>query len=151
MTVTVEPCDPKHPAAVALLEQSHALMTAMFPADACHYLSIDALCTPDVLFFAGKVEGEILGCGAIAKRADYTEVKSMFVDPAARGQKIAEHILVHLIKTTKELHFKQIYLETGTGLDAAHRLYEKHGFTYCAPFGDYQESPFSLFMHKALT
>jgi putative acetyltransferase len=151
MTVTVEACDPKHPTAVALLEQSHALMTSMFPAESCHYLSIDALCTPDILFFVGKVNGEIMGCGAIAKRADYTEVKSMFVDPAARGKKVAEHILLHLIDLSKELGFNQMYLETGVGLDAAHRLYEKHGFDYCPPFGDYVEDPLSLCMHKPLS
>ena len=150
MTVTVEPCDPRDAAAVALLEQSHALMTAMYPAESCHFLSLDALCTPDISFVVGKVDGVTMGCGAIARRCDYVELKSMFVDPAARGQKVAQHILEHLIAMSLDQGFSQMYLETGVGLDAAHRLYEKYGFAFCPPFGDYVTDPLSLCMHKAL-
>ena len=150
MTVTVEPCDSRDPTATALLKQSHALMTEMFPAESCHFLSLDALCTPDISFFVGKVDGITMGCGAIARRADYTELKSMFVDPAARGQKVAQHILEHLIALSSEQDFKQIYLETGVGLDAAQTLYKKYGFAFCPPFGDYIEDHLSLCMHKAL-
>lgn len=150
MTVTVEPCDPRDPAAVALLEQSHALMTKMFPAESCHFLSIDALCTADISFFVGKVDGVTVGCGAIARRADYTEVKSMFVDPVARGQKVAQHILEHLIAVSVDQGFTQMYLETGVGLDAAQAMYKKYGFEFCPPFGDYVEDPLSLCMHKVL-
>ena len=150
MTVTVEPCDPRDPAAVALLEQSHALMTEMFPAESCHFLSIASLCTDDISFFAGTVDGVIMGCGAIARRSDYTEVKSMFVDPSARGKKVAQHILEHLITLSGDEGFTQMYLETGVGLDAAHALYQKYGFDFCPPFGDYVEDPLSLCMHKIL-
>ena len=41
-------------------------------------------------------------------------------------------------------------LETGNVLYAAHRLYERAGFTKCGPFGDYPEANSSLFMEKAL-
>ncbi len=150
MTVIVEPCDPHDPAAVALLEQSHALMTAMYPAESCHFLSLDALCTPDISFFVGKVDGAVMGCGAIARRVDYTEVKSMFVDPAARGIKVAQHILEKLIAVSREQGFGQMHLETGVGLDAAIALYEKYGFAFCPPFGDYVVDPLSLCMHKVL-
>jgi putative acetyltransferase len=150
MSVTVIPYDPRDPAATALLEQSHALMTEMYPAESCHFLSIDALCTDDISFFAGTVDGVIMGCGAIAQRSNYTEVKSMFVDPAARGKKVAQHILEHLIALSREMGFTQMYLETGVGLDAAHALYLKYGFAFCPPFGDYVEDPLSLCMHKVL-
>ena len=36
------------------------------------------------------------------------------------------------------------------GFEAARRLYESFGFTYCPPFGDYVEDPHSVFMTKAL-
>ena len=41
-------------------------------------------------------------------------------------------------------------LETGSLLHAAHRMYERAGFTYCGPFGDYEDGEFSVFMEKAL-
>jgi len=150
MTITVEACDPRDPAAKALLEQSHALMTDMSPADACHFLSVDALCTPEIKFFVAKLDGQTLGCGAIAQREGYAEVKSMFVDPSARGKKIADHILIHLTQVSRDLELPKMMLETGVGLDAAHRMYEKHGFEYCGPFGSYDENPLSLFMTKDL-
>jgi len=46
-----------------------------------------------------------------------------------------------------EIHFR---LETGDTLKAAHRLYEKHGFTFRGPFGEYPDLPESLFMEKRL-
>ena len=33
---------------------------------------------------------------------------------------------------------------------AGRKLYEKRGFTYCEPFGDYGLDPNSVFMTKAL-
>jgi putative acetyltransferase len=41
-------------------------------------------------------------------------------------------------------------LETGDDLYPAHRLYRRHGFTDCGPFGDYAEGPHSVFMEKRL-
>jgi putative acetyltransferase len=41
-------------------------------------------------------------------------------------------------------------LETGDTLYTAHRLYQRHGFTLCGPFGDYVEGPHSVFMEKRL-
>ena len=41
-------------------------------------------------------------------------------------------------------------LETGDDLYPAHRLYERHGFLRCGPFGDYVDGPHSVFMEKRL-
>ncbi len=41
-------------------------------------------------------------------------------------------------------------LETGDELDAACRLYERHGFTRCRAFGDYENNGVSVFYEKAL-
>jgi len=150
MIINVEPCDPRAPKALYLLNQSQKLMSDLYPSESNHFLSIDALAAPKVTFVVGKLKNEIVGCGAILKCHDYTEVKSMFTDPIARGQKVADQILIYLISLSKELGFKQMYLETGIGLDAAHYLYKKHGFSFCKPFGKYTEDPLSVCMHKIL-
>lgn len=77
--------DPRDPGATALLRASHALMQSLFPTEDNHYLSIDALCAPDIRFFTARRDGATVGCGALALRPGYGELKSMFVDPAARG------------------------------------------------------------------
>ena len=91
--ITVAPGDPRHPDAVRLLQASHALMEASFPAESNHYLSINDLRVADVRFFHGMVNGRVLGTGAIKLYPDYAEVKSMFTDEAARGQGLADAIL----------------------------------------------------------
>jgi len=123
MTLTVQTGDPRDPAVVKLLEQSHALMNELFPADGCHYLEIDDLCVPEITFLTVMDGDTIIGCGALSNKGDYGELKSMFTDPAARGN---------------------------DALTAAIKLYEKHGFTRRGPFGTYAEHPDSTFMERQI-
>lgn len=146
----IAPGDPRHPEATALLEASHALMQSLFAQESCHFLSIDALCVPEISFFTATVAGKIIGTGALADKGSYGEVKSMFTDPAARGQGAADQILARIIETARAQGHGVLRLETGTKLHAAHRLYERHGFRFVGPFGDYPDHPDSLFMEKAL-
>ena len=148
--ITVAPGDPRHPDATRLLKASHALMEASFPAQSNHYLSIDDLCTDDIRFFHGVIDGAVLGTGAIKLYADYAEVKSMFTAEAARGQGLADAILTALTDAARAEGKAFMRLETGNILYAAHRLYARHGFAVCGPFGDYPDDPNSLFMEKAL-
>ncbi len=150
MSLVLESADPRDPRAVALLSASHALMQELFPAESNHFLSIDALCADHIQFYVVRDGEAYLGCGAVAVYDDYAEVKSMFVDPAARGRGVADMVLAGLLEAARAAGMDDIKLETGPKLDAAHRLYEKHGFTYRGPFGDYPEDPNSLFMERRL-
>jgi len=142
--------DPRAPGATRLLQASHTLMQSLFPAESNHYLSVDALCQPGIHFFAASEGDVVLGCGAIAEKPGYAEVKSMFTAPEARGRGIADLILTRLIDETRALGLPLMRLETGNTLYAAHRLYHRHGFVTRGPFGDYPDDPISLFMEKAL-
>jgi len=133
-----------------LLEASHALMIELFPAESNHYLSIDDLKTPEIRFFVAEDDGKILGCGALAIKAGYGEVKSMFTHEAARGQGIADAVLGAILRAADEEDVPIVRLETGHLLEAAHRLYARHGFELRGPFGDYTEDPNSIFMEKVL-
>ncbi len=151
MTVTIRPADPREPQATRLLQGSHALMRSLFAEDECHFLEIDALCVPTVHFFVAERAGTAIGCGALAVKDGYGEVKSMFTDPQARGAGAAAAILTRLETTAREQGLPWMKLETGNVLHPAHRLYERHGFTVCDPFGDYVAHPASLFYEKPLT
>lgn len=148
--IIVEPGDPRHPQATALLQASHALMQELFPAESNHYLSIDALCEPDITFIVAKQGESIIGTGALADKGNYGEVKSMFTAPQSRGSGAASAILRMIEDTARDLKLPKLMLETGNSLSAAHRLYESMGFSYRGPFGDYPEDPHSLFMEKSL-
>jgi len=151
MTITVTPGDPRDPAATALLHASHALMQSLFADEDNHYLSIDDLCTPDIRFFVAQRNGATIGCGALAIKPGYGELKSMFVDPAARGAGVADALIDRLETAARALELPLLRLETGDTLHAAHKLYARHGFATCGPFGDYQANASSLFMEKPLT
>ena len=71
MTLTVQSGDPRDPAATRLLEASHALMNALFPAESCHYLEIDDLCTPEITFLVVRDGDQTIGCGALANKGTY--------------------------------------------------------------------------------
>ena len=148
--VIVEPTDPHDPQATALLQQSHALMQSLFPPEDNFYLVIDDLCADHIHFFAAREGTTMLGTGAVAIMPDYAEVKSMFTAEQARGKGVAAAILEHLIATAQAKGATMLKLETGNLLHAAHRLYERHGFVRCGPFGDYPDANSSIFMERAL-
>ncbi len=151
VALTIKKADPTQPDTRALLQASHDLMRTLFPSEANHFLSVEGLCQPDVSFFSAKDGESTLGCAALANRGDYGELKSIFVDPDARGRGIAEALLQQIKAEAVRQNLPVLRLETGTGLDAAHRLYERHGFRDCGAFGTYEaNAPFSRYMELTL-
>jgi putative acetyltransferase len=148
--ITVQKGDPHDAQATALLRESHALMQALFAPEDNHYLSIDALCAPDIHFFVARDGEQALGTGALAEKTGYGEVKSMFVAEAARGKGVADALLRRIEDQARALGLLWLRLETGTLLQAAHRLYARHGFVPRGRFGDYPDNPSSVFMEKSL-
>lgn len=148
--ITVSKGDPRDPAVTALLEASHALMQSLFPPEDNFYLSIDDLCGPSIRFFAASEGDAIIGTGALALKSGYGEVKSMFTAEAARGRGVAEAILSKIEQEARAEALPLLKLETGNVLHAAHRLYQRCGFIFCGPFGDYTEAASSVFMEKRL-
>ncbi len=148
--IIVEKTDPHHPGAVALLKQSHALMQELFPPEDNFYLEVDDLVADHIHFFTAREGDQILGTGALKAYDSYGEIKSMFVSEAARGKGIADALMRQLEDQARELKLPLIKLETGNVLHAAHRLYARHGFTECGPFGGYSDAKSSIFMEKKL-
>ena len=142
--------DPREGQARALVEASHALMQSLYPAEANHYLDLEALAAPDVWFYLATSEDRALGCCALAVKDGYGEVKSLFVDPAARGAGLGRALLAEIEAVARAEGLEWLRLETGTGLDAAHGLYRAHGFRECGAFGAYEAGPFSVFFEKRL-
>jgi putative acetyltransferase len=148
--LVIEASDPREAGAKQLLVSSHALMAELFPPEENFALDIEDLCTPDIHFFTAREGGEVLGTGAIAAREGYAEVKSMFTSQAARGKGVAAALLRQLEDQARSLGLTTLKLEPGEELAAAIRLYERHGFTRCDAFGDYQPNHSSVFMEKPL-
>ena len=149
--VSIRKATPREPGAVRLLRASHALKEALFPPEENHHLDIDALCLPGISFWVADVDGTPVGCIAMAEKWGYGEVKSMFVDPSARGMGVAQALLDTLENEARARALPTLWLETGDELEAAIRLYERNGFRRIGPFGDYKANQSSLFYEKSLT
>ena len=61
---------------------------------------------------------------------------------------VARDLLSHIIGEARSRGYKRLSLETGSpkAFEPAQRLYSSFGFTYCEPFADYVEDPYSVFM-----
>lgn len=147
---SVRAADPRSPEGRALLGASQALLASLYPPEDNFFLSVDELAAPHVDFWVAEAEGRALGCVALARLGGYGEVKSLFVDPAARGRGLGEALMRALEARAREAGLPLLRLETGDTLDAAQRLYARGGFVPCGPFGDYREGPHSVFMEKRL-
>jgi putative acetyltransferase len=139
---------------VALLDQHLQGMADHSPPESVHALDLQALSAPDVTFWTAWDETELCGCGALKELdARHGEIKSMRTVSAHLRKGVASAILRHIIDVARGRSYSRLSLETGSGATyaPAHSLYEKFGFVYCAPFGDYGEDPFSTFMTLELS
>ena len=150
MPLIVAPDSPRAPDARALLEASHAWLQTLYAPEDNHFLSIDELCAPGILFFTARLDGRAVGTAALALRKGYGEVKSMYVDPGARGQGAAKALIDRLTAEGRALSLPVLKLETGPLNTEAIALYTSLGFVPCGRFGDYAESPASVFMQRPL-
>ncbi|MCP4302365.1 MAG: GNAT family N-acetyltransferase [Gammaproteobacteria bacterium] len=133
----------------ALLAEHLDGMARHSPQESMHALDLAGLQEPDITFWTAWDDSELLGCGALKELDDsHGEIKSMRTANAHLGQGVATAILSHLINEAKRRSYSRLSLETGSGpaFDAAYSLYQKFGFDYCGPFGDYRDDPFSRFM-----
>ncbi|MES2317815.1 MAG: GNAT family N-acetyltransferase [Pseudomonadota bacterium] len=142
---------PKQADIIALLEELDAYFGALYPAESNHLMDVDSLTGPEVVFLTARdAHGQLLGCGAFVDRGSYAEVKRMVVAPASRGQGAGGKLLAEIVQRARQAGFGSLMLETGISQPEAIGLYERDGFVYRAPFGDYQPDPLSHFMEKTL-
>ncbi|MFC4294240.1 GNAT family N-acetyltransferase [Novosphingobium tardum] len=145
--------DPARADVAALLAFHHAQMLRWSPPDKVHVLPASCLSADDVSFFSARVGGTLAGFGALREiEAGHGEIKSMRVDPAFLGTGVGEAILLHILEAARAAGLARLSLETGRPEPflPAQRLYEKHGFAPCRPFGDYVDDGFSMCMTRAL-
>ncbi|EJI1424674.1 GNAT family N-acetyltransferase [Vibrio parahaemolyticus] len=143
----------ERPPVIALLEEHLQDMFATSPPESVHALDVSKLKLPSITFWTGWDGEQLLGCVAMSQLEDgHAELKSMRTTPSARKQGVASRLLNHVIEQAKHQGIQRLSLETGSMafFEPAHRLYEKHGFVYCEPFGDYQPDPNSRFMTLVL-
>nr|WP_246225745.1 GNAT family N-acetyltransferase [Vibrio agarilyticus] len=135
------------------MEEHLADMYAVSPPESVHALDIVSLKAPEITFFSGWENEQLQGCVALKTlTSDHVELKSMRTTRAARGKGVAKQLLTHALNAAQANGFTTVSLETGAEdyFIPARKLYEKFGFSYCAPFAQYIDDPNSRFMTKCL-
>lgn len=73
-------------------------------------------------------------------RAGEAEMRTLAVAPAATGQGVGEALARHAVDLARERGFGAVVLSSATTMHAAHRLYERLGFTR-TPERDWSPAP----------
>lgn len=136
-----------------LIRRHLAGMHENSPPESVHAFDLSKLKQPGLQFWTGWAGGDIAVMGALKRLdAENGEIKSMRVADAWLGKGAGRAMLEHILAEARAMGLKRLWLETGSApaFVPALKLYESAGFTFCGPFGDYAEDPFSRFMTKTL-
>jgi putative acetyltransferase len=149
--MNITPESPDQPEVIALIAELDAYQDTLYPPESRHALDLESLKRPEVLFFVARdAERRAVGCGAVVLKADYGELKRMYVSPGARGRGIARGLLAALESAASGAGCRLLRLETGPFQPEALGLYASLGYERCGPYGGYADDPLSVFMEKVL-
>ena len=91
-----------------------------------------AYAAPRSAYFVIERDGVVLGGGGVAPLAggddDTCELRKMYFLSGARGIGAGAAMMERCLGSARGFGFRQCYLETLSGMDAAMRLYERSGF-----------------------
>lgn len=95
---------------------------------------------PGHAYFVVEVDGRVVGGAGIAPLTNgpegVCELRKMYFLPEARGIGAGAAMMQACLDFARTAGFRQCYLETLAGMDAAGKLYRRSGFApLCAPLG----------------
>ena len=105
---------------------------------------------PAGLFLVGYRDGVAVACGGWRSHGSDTELKRMYVRPAARGAGVARLMLAELERTAREAGHQRMILETGANQPEAVALYKSAGYVTVPGFGYYAGEPLAIHLGKPL-
>jgi putative acetyltransferase len=114
--------------------------TSVTPIEHVYALDSARLFAPDITVFGARINGALLGVGALRKLdLEHAELKSMHTLVKSRGQGIGKAMVAHIEHFAKIQGVTRISLETGATepFKPARELYKSLGYQECEAFGDY--------------
>ena len=142
---------PAQPEVTRLIDALDAYLKSLYPPASNHLVQVTELEGGAVVFAVLRDEaGSACGCGAVMPLPEGGEIKRMYVSPVLRGRGAGRELLQFLEEQASLRGMRLLRLETGIHQPEALRLYERAGYSRCAPFGDYLPDVLSVFMEKRL-
>lgn len=145
--------NPNDPQVANLVKVHTEYGDAHYPSESNSHVYLDEYDQSGVLLFGAWKNAELVGIAGLKSLSeDHGELKSMHVIEQVRGAGVGSRLIDTVIKEASKRGLGRLSLETGSrdASAAARQLYEKLGFDYCPPFGDYTEDPECVFMTKQL-
>ena len=139
---------------LAQILQAHWLFcTSSTPIEHVYALDASKLFSPDITVFGARIDGELVGVGAIRKLdAHHAELKSMHTLAEFRGSGVGKAMVAHIEDFARSSGSERMSLETGTNeaFKPARELYKSLGYNSCDAFGDYVLSEDNMCMTKLI-
>jgi putative acetyltransferase len=139
---------------LALVLQAHWLFcTSSTPIEHVYALDASKLFSPDITVFGARIDGELVGVGAMRKLdLLHGELKSMHTLAEFRGSGIGKAMVAQIEDFARSSGIERMSLETGTNeaFKAARELYKYLGYNSCDAFGDYVLSEDNMCMTKLI-
>lgn len=109
-----------------------------------------AYAAPRGLLLLCRIDGAPAGCAAVrGLGARDSEIKRVFVREAFRGRGLGERLVLRAIRWSSRAGYSRMLLDTLPTMKAAHRMYERLGFTEIEPYGS-NPIPGTRFMARPL-
>lgn len=139
---------------LAQILQAHWLFcTSSTPIEHVYALDASKLFSPDITVFGARINGELVGVGAIRKLdAHHAELKSMHTLAKSRGSGVGRAMVAHIEDFARSSGIERMSLETGTNeaFKPARELYKYLGYNSCDAFGDYVLNEDNMCMTKLI-
>lgn len=138
--IIINPEALSHPDSVWCLEQYFREIDRRFPGGfdrAAGGAPDDGAYTPPTgAFLLARARDQPVGCGAVAFRDGYAEIKRMWVSDAVRGQGLGYRLLCELESFAQKAGFTAVRLDSNNTLSEAHALYHRCGYTGIERYND---------------
>ena len=134
--------------------QAHWLFcTSSTPIEHVYALDASKLFSTDITVFGARINGELVGLGAMRKLdVDHAELKSMHTLAKSRGLGVGKAMVAHIEDFARSSGIERMSLETGTNeaFRPARELYKSLGYKSYEAFGDYVLSEDNMCMTKLI-
>jgi DNA-binding MarR family transcriptional regulator len=139
--VEIDAVDPAHPHAQHCLREYFAELDRRFDAgfdpDRSRLADPTEMRPPEGVFCLATLRGEPVGCGGLKFHGEApTELKRMWVDPAARGLGVGRRLLAELESRAAAGGRRTVRLDTNGSLTEAVAMYRSAGYREVDPFND---------------